>query len=113
MCSKEAGPCSIWRALCDKPSLDLAPHLQYSIKGFIGRVCGYAAWLFSVLNGKDAEPSPVFQFFKVVGLEDIGEEFMVKGKTLDIGSTMYDDNHGFLCIRRSYQRWKRCPHRDF
>ena len=36
------------------------------------------------------------QFFKVVNLEDIGEEFMSKGKTLDIGSTIYDDNHGFL-----------------
>ena len=36
------------------------------------------------------------QFIKVVGLEDIGEEFMSRGRTLDIGSTIYDDNHGFL-----------------
>ena len=32
----------------------------------------------------------------MVGLEDIGEKFMLKGETLDIGSTIYDDNHGFL-----------------
>ena len=32
----------------------------------------------------------------MVGLEDIGEEFIFKGKTLDIGSTIYDDEHGFL-----------------
>lgn len=47
VCSKEAGPCSIWRAYAtNRPSV--LPR-TYSIAqiGFIGRVCGSAAWVFS------------------------------------------------------------------
>lgn len=60
VCSKEAGPYSIWRAIHNKPSLDLTPHLQYNIKRVrlaCVRLCGMAVLCLCRL-GQRTTPCP-------------------------------------------------------